>query len=247
VGCKLRLACARCGSRSASSFVFAGGESKPPVGGLLSVDPANGRIDFRFPWRSRKYESVNAASPVVVGERVFISASYRTGGALIRITPDFREELVWKTSQLGTHFSTAIHRDGFLYGFDGRHQGDAALVCLDMESGREMWRFAPEWQERVTSGAQSRQVSYSTFRGQLLWADGHFLVLGELGHLLWMDLSPQKHEIEARAWLFSAQETWAPPVLSRGLLYIVQNRPDAITGAPPRLLCYDLRGRSDAE
>ncbi|MCY3758842.1 MAG: PQQ-binding-like beta-propeller repeat protein, partial [Acidobacteria bacterium] len=37
-------------------FVFAGGESRPPTGGLLSIDPANGEIDFRFPWRSRSYE-----------------------------------------------------------------------------------------------------------------------------------------------------------------------------------------------
>ena len=30
-------------------FVFAGGESSPPTGGLLSIDPANGRVDFSFP------------------------------------------------------------------------------------------------------------------------------------------------------------------------------------------------------
>jgi len=31
------------------------------------------------------------------------------------------------------------------------------------------------------------------------------------------------------------------PVLSRGLLYVAQNTRDLLTGAPPRLLCYDLR------
>src|SRR5436190_21790266 len=41
-------------------FVFAGGESRPPSGGLLSIDPQNGSIDFAFPWRSKSYESVNA-------------------------------------------------------------------------------------------------------------------------------------------------------------------------------------------
>jgi outer membrane protein assembly factor BamB len=222
-------------------FVFAGGESNPPSGGLLCIYPANGRIDFRFPWRSRKYESVNAASPVVIDQQVFISASYRTGGALVRISPDFGHKSVWQTDKLGTHFNTAIDRNGFLYGFDGRHQSDAALVCLDLESGREIWRFAPEWQESVTVRGQPRETSYGTFRGQMLWADGHFLVLGELGHLLWMDLSPKKHEILARAWLFNAQETWTPPVISGGLLYIVQNRQDMISDSPPRLLCYDLR------
>ena len=31
------------------------------------------------------------------------------------------------------------------------------------------------------------------------------------------------------------------PALSRGLLYIMQNELDRITGNGPRLLCYDLR------
>ena len=69
-------------------FVFAGGESRPPTGGLLSIDPANGKIDFRFPWRSRSYESVNASNPVVIGNQVLISASYKTGAALLDLLPD---------------------------------------------------------------------------------------------------------------------------------------------------------------
>ena len=64
-------------------FVFAGGESTPPTGGLLSIDPSTGGVDFSFPWRSRSYESVNASCPVVFDNKVFISASYRTGGALL--------------------------------------------------------------------------------------------------------------------------------------------------------------------
>src|SRR5688572_27466673 len=64
-------------------FVFAGGESTPPTGGLMSIDPATGRVDFSFPWRSRSYESVNASCPVIFDNKVFISASYRTGGALL--------------------------------------------------------------------------------------------------------------------------------------------------------------------
>ena len=41
--------------------------------------------------------------------------------------------------------------------------------------------------------------------------------MGELGHLLWLNLAESYKEI-ARAWLFAARESWALPVLSRGLL-----------------------------
>ena len=71
--------------------------------------------------------------------------------------------------------------------------------------------------------------------------DGQFLCLGELGHLLWMDLTPKGYTEVSRAWLFAARESWGLPVLSRGLLYVTQNTRDMLTGASPRLLCYDLR------
>jgi len=78
-------------------FVFAGGESNPPTGGLMSIDPSDGRVDFAFPWRSRSYESVNASCPVVFDNKVFISASYRTGGALVEIRPAFTYRQLWTT------------------------------------------------------------------------------------------------------------------------------------------------------
>jgi outer membrane protein assembly factor BamB len=218
-------------------FVFAGGESNPPTGGLLSIDPANGAVDFAFPWRSRSYESVNASSPVVAGNQVFISASYRTGGAMLNVLPDGRHTVAWTSSEIGTHFNTAIHKDGYLYAFDGRNEPDASLVCAEWKTGKVAWRVTPEWDEML--GGEKRRLG--TFRGTLLSVDGRFLCLGELGHLLWLDLSPAGYKELARAWLFAARETWSAPVLSRGLLYISQHSRDIVKGDSPRLLCYDLR------
>ena len=80
-------------------------------------------------------------------------------------------------------------------------------------------------------------------RGNLLKVDGRFLALGEHGHLMWLDLSPAGPKILDRARLFLARETWAPPVISRGLLYVSQNSRSIDPPAGPRLLCFDLRGR----
>ena len=222
-------------------FVFAGGESTPPSGGLLSIDPASGDVDFAFPFRSRTYESVNASCPVVFDNQVFISASYRAGGALLEVRPDFTHEVVWTTQGFALHFNTAIHRDGYLYGFDGRNQGDASLACVDAATGEIVWREAPTWTETYESGGRERRSVLGTARGSLLAADGQFLCLGELGHLLWMDLTPTGYTEVSRAWLFAAREAWSLPVLSRGLLYVVQNTRDLLTGTGARLLCYDLR------
>jgi len=222
-------------------FVFAGGESSPPSGGLMMLDPVTGRVDFEFPWRSRTRESVNASCPVVFDNKVFISASYRAGSALLEIQPDFGYRVAWTTDDYGLHFNTAIHQDGYLYAFDGRNEPDASLACLDARTGTVVWREIPEWTETFQLRGQERQRVVGTYRGSLLAVDGQFLCLGEWGHLLWMDLSPQGYREIARAWLFAGRESWALPVLSRGLLYVAQNTRDMLDDTGPRLLCYDLR------
>jgi outer membrane protein assembly factor BamB len=224
-------------------FVLAGGESQPPTGGLMSIDPANGNVDFSFPWRSRSYESVNASSPVVIGDQVFVSASYRTGGALLNVLPSGKHEVAWTSQEIGTHWNTAVHKDGYLYAFDGRNEPDASLVCIELKTGKVMWRATPEWEETITVQGSERRQRMSTYRGTLLAVDGAFLCVGEMGHLLWLDLTPKGYKEISRAWLFAARETWSLPVLSKGLLYISQHSRDLLKNAPPRLLCYDLRGR----
>jgi outer membrane protein assembly factor BamB len=223
-------------------FVFAGGESDPPAGGLMSIDPVTGRVDFELPWRSRIIESVNASCPVVFDNRIFISASYRTGSALVDVRPDFTPHIVWTTQEFGLHFNTAIYRGGYLYGFDGRNEPDASLACVDAATGRIVWRVSPEWNETFLVRGEERQQQMGTYRGSLLALDGQFLCLGELGHLLWIDLTPARYKEVSRTWLFAARESWTLPVLSRGLLYVLQNTADVLRGTGPRLLCYDLRG-----
>jgi len=114
-------------------------------------------------------------------------------------------------------------------------------ACVAAASGKVVWRETPEWTETDDGPGGRGQQVLGTYRGSLLAADGQFLCLGELGHLLWMDLTPKGYKQISRTWLFAARESWALPVLSRGLLYVVQNTRDMLHGTSPRLLCYDLR------
>ncbi|HXE52628.1 MAG TPA: PQQ-binding-like beta-propeller repeat protein [Tepidisphaeraceae bacterium] len=100
-------------------LVFAGGRSNPPTGGLLCIDPASGKADFSFPWRGTVRESVNAASPLVLGDRVLISECYGSGTAHLQIGKDFQPQTVWTNPDFGIHFMTAVVQAGYLYGVDG--------------------------------------------------------------------------------------------------------------------------------
>jgi outer membrane protein assembly factor BamB len=223
-------------------FVFAGGESRPPTGGLMCIDPTNGHVDFAIKHRSRVYESVNASSPVVLGNQVLISECYGSGTSLLDVLPDGSAKEVWHNPNFGTHFMTSIVADGFIYGVDGHGPNDNAICCLDLKTGDEKWRQEVDVPETLTRDGEKVRRQIPLARCSLLRvADGRYLCLGEWGHLLWVDLSPKGYKELSRCWLFAAGETWTPPVLSHGLLYVCQNSRDMLNGTGQRLLCYDLR------
>lgn len=218
-------------------FVFAGGESRPATGGLLVIDPSNGSIECSFPWRGNRFESVNASSPVVVGSQVYISECYGTGGALIEVAADGSCSKVWSNEILNTHFMTAIHKDGYLYGIDGHGPQNAPIICIRLDTGEEVWRHEPEW---LTSVNGDQKYNLAPALASLLLVDGRCLVLGQYGHLAWIDLNPEGYEELDRTHLFLARQTWAMPALSKGLLYVAQND-HGLDGSKTRLICYDLR------
>jgi outer membrane protein assembly factor BamB len=225
-------------------LVFAGGESSPPVGGLLCVDPTTGKIHDRFAWRSPRHASANASTPVVSGNRVFISSSYDVGGVMLEVRPDFTFKEIYRTKAYASHWATPILIDGFLYGF-----ANNKLVCMDWATGERVWRSVPqvgsaEFQPLEGSGRGADRyrppVGDGGFGiGSLIHADGHFLCLGETGLLAWMDLSPDGCIILSSVRLFTADQTWTAPVVSNGRAYICQNLPGI--GTEPRLICLDLK------
>lgn len=221
-------------------LVFTGGESRPATGGLLVVDPATGEKLSRFPWRADLYESANAVPPVPVDKnRVFLSECYEIGGVLLEFDESFAPKVLWKKPDFNLHWMTPILSDGHLYGVAGRHQQGAELVCVEVDSGKEKWRKRVGWEEDLGG----RKIRLEAFRAALLKADGHYLCLSELGSLLWLDLSPEGCEILSTTQLFFAPGTWTLPAVSHGLLYVMQNETDRMTGSTARALCYDLRGR----
>jgi outer membrane protein assembly factor BamB len=107
--------------------------------GLVDLDPANGQVRFSFPWRSRSHASVNAATPLVIGNQVFISASYGTGAALLEVNGSAYKKIWSNDESMSNHYSTCVYRDGYLYGFDGRQEEGQLLRCVQLRSGKVMW------------------------------------------------------------------------------------------------------------
>jgi len=199
--------------------------------GLVSLDPKTGKERFNYVFRSRSFESVNAARPVVIGDQILLSAAYRLGSALLKLGADGKSfEEVWTNRNLETHWSTPIYHDGFVYGFSGRHEQEALFRCLDLKTGEVQWETdgAP-----ATENANDDPNSRFYGRGSAILADGHFIVLGERGVLALTTVDPKQHHEISRVKLPQmSYPSWAAPVLSHGRLYL-RDEDD--------LLCLDLR------
>jgi outer membrane protein assembly factor BamB len=183
-------------------------------GGLIGFEPSTGAIDFHFPWRAQIHDSVNAATPVVVGDEVLITETYGPGAALLRVKPG-GYDVVWqdrpsRNMTMQAHWNTPIYHEGYLYGSSGRHKSNAELRCVEWETGRVMWS-----ERRLT-------------RASLLYVDGHFVCLSEDGMLRLIEATPEAYRVKAEVQLRDAETgepllqepAWAAPILAHGLLYV---------------------------
>jgi outer membrane protein assembly factor BamB len=181
--------------------------------GLVSLDPAGGAVRFSKRWRSPIDASVNAASPVVVGDLIFLTACYRTGAVLLRVRKDRALE-VWKSDEvLSCHFGTPVYRDGFLYGFDGRQEEGARLRCVALKTGKVCWT-------RDGFGC-----------GSMIAAGGNLIVLSEGGDLVLVEPNGERYREKARASVLTGP-CRAPMALSGGRLYARDGK---------KLVCWDLK------
>jgi outer membrane protein assembly factor BamB len=168
--------------------------------GLVDLDPSNGQVRFSFPWRSRSSASVNAATPLIVGNQVFVSASYGTGAILFEVNGSEYKKIWSNDDSMSNHYSTCVYRDGFLYGFHGRQEEGQALRCVQLRTGKVMWDVD----------------SYGA--GTVTLAGNRLFVLRENGELVMAPASPDGFHPTAHARIMS-KVVRSYPAFADGLLY----------------------------
>jgi outer membrane protein assembly factor BamB len=181
--------------------------------GIVSLDPATGAVRFSKRWRSRMDASVNAATPVVVGNQTFFSASYGTGAILITAKKDGFDEVWSGDNILSNHYSTSIPHNGFLYGFEGRQEAGALLRCVEWKTGKIRWTQDP-------FGC-----------GSMILADGNLIILTENGELALVEANPDAFREKARASVLG-KPCRAQIALADGHLYARDSA---------KLVCFDLK------
>lgn len=181
--------------------------------GLVVLDPASGTVDYTKRWRARINASVNAATPIVVDDHVFVSTSYATGALLVHFTPGGPKEVWQGDESMSNHYATCVYHDGHLYGFDGRQEEGARLRCVEWKTGKVRWT----------------QEGFGC--GWTILADGKLWIVTEKGELVVAEATPDAYREKARARVLD-KTVRAAVALADGRLYARDTE---------KLVCLNLR------
>jgi outer membrane protein assembly factor BamB len=171
--------------------------------GLSAVAADTGKELWNVVWKTN-YD-VNASTPVVDGDSVFITSGYSTGCQLLKAGLK-SAEVVWKNTHIASHHSDPIIIQGYIYGYSGLSmQNKGEFKCLDLKTGQEKWSTG-----KMGWGTAIRVNEY-------------LLCMDIKGNLFLIKPNPDKFELVTSMpnALGQAQgAVWTKPVIANDKLYL---------------------------
>jgi outer membrane protein assembly factor BamB len=189
--------------------------------GAAGVDAKTGK--FLWGYNRIANRVANIPTPVVRENHVFVTTSYKTGSALLKIVKDgegFKAEEVYFLTprDFENHHGGVVLVGDNLYGGSGQNGG--IPVCLDFLTGKIKWTKAPV-------GKKSAAV---------LYADGNLVFRYEDGLVALIEATPDDFRVKGT---FNAAvvdgPAWPYPVIHDGKLYL---------RAHNTLMCYDVKAKN---
>lgn len=162
-----------------------------------------GKVLFTIPWKT-DYE-VNAASPIVMGDKILVSHGYGPGGTAMYTLSSSPRKL-WSNSDLKPKTSSPVVYKGAVFGVS---QIGGKLVCINASNGKTIW------EQRGFGG------------GTVALADDKLIVLGDKGDLVIAEATSKGYKPISRAKVLSGT-CWVNPVLANGRLYCKNNKGELI-------------------
>jgi len=179
--------------------------------GAIGLRAADGELLWRYAPVSNR--TANIATPIVRGDRVFVSSDYGTGGALLQLKAadgGVTAEEVYFTRDMRNHYSSSVLIGDTLYGYSSR-----ILTAMQFATGEVLW--------------QDRSVG----KGQVIFADGRLYLLGEDGVVGMAQATPEAYREISRFEIGREDfPTWTLPAIHDGRLWLRDQ--DA-------LYCYRIR------
>jgi outer membrane protein assembly factor BamB len=145
--------------------------------------------------------TANVATPIVRGNRVFLSSDYGTGAALLELTArgkDVSAREVYFTREMRNHHASSVLVGDHLYGFSA-----AILTAMHFDTGKVAWR--------------DRSVG----KGSVIAADNRLYLFSEQGVVGLTEPSPDGYREHGRFTIETGRwPTWSHPVVAGGRLFL---------------------------
>ena len=163
---------------------------------LVSFDLPARMMLWAVPFENGR--KINAASPVVIGDMIFITSNYSLGSAMVKVA-EGNAAIAWQNKDLQSRFSTPIVKDGSIYGI-----GEGFMVCIEAATGKTLWK----------------QAGFE--KGGLIGIDGVIIGIdGKDGDAVMVDMKPDACKELGRFKPLGGQ-SWTAPIAAGGKL-IVRN------------------------
>lgn len=187
----------------ATPIVYLAGEAKQYVifnaEGLVGIHAVDGKRLWELP-RPVKFNQ-NAATPIVVGKRIFITTAWNVGSALVDVS-DNKPAAVWSTKELQARFSSPVCVKDAIYGVT-QPENPGTLVCLDASTGKVKWK-QPGFEFGPVSSAGGAILA----------------VNGKTGDVILIEANSEKYNELGRIKLTPEGAAWNMPIVSGGNLFV---------------------------
>lgn len=171
---------------------------------LVGISPKDGAVLWRAPWSGR---TAVIPTPVVKGDKVYITSGYGTGCKLVQIAPDHGVSEVYSNKTMTNHHGGVVLVGDHLYGYSDKD----GWVCQDFATGEA------KWTEKKKLG-----------KGAITFADGMLYCLEESsGTVVLIEASPAgwsekgRFKLDPQTAIRSSKgKVWTHPVIANGRLYL---------------------------
>lgn len=163
----------------------------------------------------------NIPTPIIDGNFVFASTSYKTGACLLELKKkddaiEVEENYFLEGNVFNNHHGGMVLLDGYIYA--GHQQNEGFPTCINMQTGEIVW------------GGQLRGPGSGS--AAVLYIDGHLIFRYQNGVVALIEATPAGYNLKGTFEPdFQQGNSWAHPVVANGRLYLREQ---------DKLMCYQV-------
>lgn len=169
--------------------------------GIVSHEILTGKVIKSYQHKTRY--GINAAQPMLYGDRILISSAYGKGAALV----DFTKRVptaIWESESFSCQMASLVKKGQYGFGIHGQAGGrseQSKLFCIDLATGKEKWS----------------EKGFGL--GTVLLVRDTLVILSDRGELCLAEANNRQFIELARFQVLSGKNNWTPPTYLNGKMH----------------------------